>query len=62
MGWWCGGRFVMSPRIASYFVSLYLTSRLQMAQVCADWNTKDRPGCRMENAGLDAWETSNNRL
>ena len=49
-------------RIASYFVSLYLTSRLQMAQVCADWYTKDRSGCRMENAGLDARETSNSRL
>jgi hypothetical protein len=39
-----------------------LISWLQMAQVCPDRSTKDRTGRRVENSGLDAWQTSNTRL
>ena len=41
---------------------LHLISRLQMAQVCPNRYTKDSPGRRVENPGLDAWQTSNSCL
>jgi pimeloyl-ACP methyl ester carboxylesterase len=41
---------------------LHLISWLQMAQVCPNRDTKDSPGCRVENPGLDAWQTSNSCL
>jgi pimeloyl-ACP methyl ester carboxylesterase len=48
-----------SPNISSH---PHLISWLQVAQVCPNRYTKDCPGSRVENPGLDAWQTSNSCL